>query len=81
MQTPDMILLKGKPKTYEIKSIEQDPKGVCWVQFNTGKTFPYSLRDIKKLSLSKEIPYIRLLHLQQGRTKVLSSAHLAIPVF
>jgi len=56
MQTPDMILLKGKPKTYEIKSIEQDPKGVCWVQFNTGKTFPYSLRDIKKLSLSKEIP-------------------------
>jgi superfamily I DNA and/or RNA helicase len=56
MQTPDMILLKGKPKTFEIKSIEQDPKGVCWVQFNTGKTFPYSLRDIKKLSLSKEIP-------------------------
>ncbi|WP_315579106.1 AAA domain-containing protein [Hoylesella oralis] len=55
METAEMILLKGKPKTQEIASYRQDAKGVWWVEFNGGNLFPYKNRDLKVLSSPVEI--------------------------
>lgn len=55
MNTFDMILLKGKPKTADITSFTQDIKGVWWVKFHNGKIFPYKGQDLKVLSSPIEI--------------------------
>lgn len=55
MDQRDMILLKGEPKTREIISVNKDKNDVYWVKFNSGKTFPYSNRDVKILKSPKEL--------------------------
>lgn len=50
-----MILLKGEPKTLEVDAINKDRKGVCWVRFKSGKSFPYANRDVCVLKSPNEI--------------------------
>ena len=38
METSDLILIKGEPKTQQIVSINEDRNGVYWVRFSNGKT-------------------------------------------
>ena len=37
METSDLILIKGEPKTQQIVSINEDRNGVYWVRFITNK--------------------------------------------
>nr|WP_238315125.1 AAA domain-containing protein [Segatella maculosa] len=55
METSNMILLKGEPKTFQIKSVKKDNRNVFWVTFSDKRTFPYRQRDIVFLSSSVEI--------------------------
>lgn len=55
MDSSNMILLKGEIKTAEIEAINEDKKGVYWVRFKSGKSFPYSPHDVCVLSNPKEI--------------------------
>lgn len=55
MDKSEMILLKGEPKTFDILSINEDNKGVYWVRFKSGKSFPYANRDVCILKSPKEI--------------------------
>ena len=36
METSDLILIKGEPKTQQIVSMNEDRNGVYWVRFNNG---------------------------------------------
>ena len=55
VETSNMILLKGEPKTFQIKSVKRDNRNVFWVTFSDKRTFPYRQRDIVFLSSSVEI--------------------------
>ena len=55
VETSNMILLKGEPKTFQIKSVKKDNRNVFWVTFSDKRTFPYRQRDIVFLSSSVEI--------------------------
>lgn len=55
MDSSDMILLKGEIKTADIVSIKRDSNGVYWIRFKSGKSFPYSWKDVCILKAPKEI--------------------------
>lgn len=51
----EMILIKGKPETQQIVSINEDRKGVYWVRFTNGKTYHLANRDVNILKPPKII--------------------------
>lgn len=51
----NMILIKGKPETQQIVSINVDRKGVYWVRFTNGKTYHLANRDVNILKSPKII--------------------------
>ena len=51
----EMILIKGKPETQQIVSINEDKKGVYWVRFTNGKTYHLANRDVNILKSPKII--------------------------
>ena len=51
----NMILIKGKPETQQIVSINEDRKGVYWVRFTNGKTYHLANRDVNILKSPKII--------------------------
>lgn len=55
MDSSEMILIKGEPKTQQIVSINEDRKGVYWVKFKSGKTYHLANRDVNILKSPKEI--------------------------
>lgn len=55
MEKSDFILIKGEPRTQQIVSINRDGKGVYWVRFQSGKTFPFSSHDVVIMKSFKEI--------------------------
>lgn len=55
MEETSLILIKGEPKTQQVVSITKDNKGVFWIKFKSGKSFPYSGHDVCVLKAPKEI--------------------------
>jgi len=55
METSDLILIKGEPKTQQIVSMNEDRNGVYWVRFNNGKTYHLANHDVNILKSPKII--------------------------
>ena len=55
METSNLILIKGEPKTQQIVSINEDRNGVYWVRFSNGKTYHLANHDVNILKSPKII--------------------------
>mgnify|MGYP003399471949 FL=1 len=55
METSNLILIKGEPKTQQIVSINEDQNGVYWVRFSNGKTYHLANHDVNILKSPKII--------------------------